>query len=159
MLSRMPVREAPDRRGRAERGSAGLLERGPALHAIDAALKDTQRGVSHTLLVEGHAGMGKSRLHEAALDQARTRDMRVLRAAGAELERNFAFGVARQLLGDVLAEIDPDHTGAPIAETSEALRALAGVGGTSAEAGDAGLLHHELFELITRSEPGRPVLL
>ena len=31
----MPVREAPDRRGRAARGSSGLLERDSALRAID----------------------------------------------------------------------------------------------------------------------------
>jgi DNA-binding CsgD family transcriptional regulator len=46
--------------------------------------------------------MGKSRLHEAALDRARAEEMRVLRAAGAELERNVAFGVARQLLAVLL---------------------------------------------------------
>src|SRR2546430_2404755 len=105
----MPVREAPDRRGRAERGSSGLLERDPALRAIDAALEDTQRGMSRALLLEGHAGMGKSRLHEAALDRGRASELVVLRAAGAELERHVAFGVARQLLGGLLAEIAPDR--------------------------------------------------
>ncbi len=49
--------------------------------------------------------MGKTRLHEAALDRARGWEMRVRRAAGAELERNIAFGVAAQLLGTAPGEL------------------------------------------------------
>ncbi|HEY6475756.1 MAG TPA: ATP-binding protein, partial [Polyangia bacterium] len=76
----MPVREAPDRRGRPLRGRAGLLERDDLLQAITAALDSLQDGAGQALLLEGHAGMGKTRLHEAALDDARSRGMRVLRA-------------------------------------------------------------------------------
>src|SRR5437016_2480347 len=119
----MPVREAPDRRGRAERGSPGLLERGPTLRAIDAALEDTHHGVSRALLLKGHAGMGKSRLHEAALDRARARELGVVRAAGAELERHVAFGVARQLLDGLLAQTDADRRTTLLAAAPEGLRA------------------------------------
>jgi len=101
----MPVREAPDRRGRSLRGRAGLLERDDLLQAITAALDQTQAGNGQALLLEGHAGMGKTRLHEAALDDARSRGMRVLRAAGAELEQNLAFGVAGQLIRALLGEL------------------------------------------------------
>ncbi len=91
----MPVREALDRRGRPLRGRAGLLERDDLLQAISAALDAVEDGNGRALLIEGRAGMGKTRLHEAALDDARRRGLRVLRAAGAELEQNVAFGVGR----------------------------------------------------------------
>jgi DNA-binding CsgD family transcriptional regulator/tetratricopeptide (TPR) repeat protein len=94
----MPVREAPDRRGRPLRGRAGLLERESPLQAILAVLDSIEAGTGAALLIEGHPGMGKTRLYEAALDEGRRRDMRVLRAAGAELEQNVAFGVAGQLV-------------------------------------------------------------
>src|SRR5437763_13019547 len=94
----MPVREAPDRRGRAVRGRSGLLERDSALQAIEFVIDRAQDGVGHALLIEGHPGMGKTRLHEATLDQARARGLRVLHGAGAELERSIAYGVAAQLL-------------------------------------------------------------
>src|ERR1700733_14023163 len=101
----MPVREAPDRRGRPLRGRVGLLERDHLLEAITAALDSVQAGAGLALLLDGHAGMGKTRLHEAALDDGRRRGMRVLRAAGAELEQNLAFGVAGQLVRALLSDL------------------------------------------------------
>src|SRR5437764_11359878 len=101
----MPQREVRDRRGRPERGSSGLLERETALAAIDQALDATKTGAGDALLLEAHAGMGKTRLHEASLDKGRQRKLRVLRAAGAELERNLAFGVAGQLLRGLIDEL------------------------------------------------------
>ena len=103
----MPVREAPDRRGRPLRGRRGLLERDSVLQSITAALDSVKDGGGEALLLEGHAGMGKTRLHEAALDEARRRGLRVLRAAGAELEQNVAFGVARQLVRALLQDLPP----------------------------------------------------
>ena len=67
----MPVREVPDRRGRPVRGREGLLERDDLLHAISTAVDAVQAGTGAALLLEGHAGMGKTRLHEAALDDGR----------------------------------------------------------------------------------------
>src|ERR1700758_4405364 len=104
----MPVREAPDRRGRPLRGREGLLERDVYLQAITAALDAVQEGTGQALLLEAHAGMGKTRLHEAALDEGRRRGMRVLRAGGSELEQNLAFGVAGQLVRALVADLAPD---------------------------------------------------
>ena len=137
----MPVREAPDRRGRPLRGRAGLLERDDLLEAISAALDGTQAGTGQALLLEGHAGMGKTRLHEAALDEARTRGMRVLRAAGAELEQNLAFGVAGQLVRALLADLTGPARRAFLAEAPERVRSLAGAREDLVKPGDAGDLH------------------
>src|SRR3984885_15055048 len=120
----MPVREAPDRRGRPLRGSAGLLERDDLLQAITAALDSIAAGDGAALLLEGHAGMGKTRLHEAALDEGRRRGMRVLRAAGAELEQNLAFGVAGQLVRALVADLPPDARPPFLAEAPARVRSL-----------------------------------
>ena len=89
----MPLREA-DRRGRAVRGGKGLLERDQALSAIDDVLEAANAGTGRALLISGHPGMGKTRLHEATLDEARRADMHVLRASGSELEHNLAFDMS-----------------------------------------------------------------
>ena len=70
--------------------------------------------------------MGKTRLHEAALDDARSRGMRVLRAAGAELEQNLAFGVAGQLVRALVSDLPPAGRRAFLAEAPERVRSLAG---------------------------------
>src|SRR5581483_1897840 len=122
----MPVREAPDRRGRPLRGRMGLLERDSPLRAITAVLDALDAGEGEALLLEAHAGMGKTRLHEAALDEARRRGIRVLRAAGAELEQNVALGVAGQLVRALLHELPEDARGLFLAEAPERVRSLAG---------------------------------
>lgn len=103
----MAVGEAQDRRGRRVRGSSGLLERDEALDAIEGELEATGQGSGLALLIVGHPGMGKTRLHEASLDGARRRGLRVLRAAGTELEQNLAFGVAAQVAKASLADLKP----------------------------------------------------
>ena len=123
----MPVREAPDRRGRAQRGSSGLVERDVPLHEIDRILETAADGLGTALLLEGHAGMGKSRLHEAALDGARARDMWVLRAVGAELELGIAFGVAQRLLEADLAALPATCRDSLLATAPPAVRALIGL--------------------------------
>src|SRR5436305_14933731 len=105
----MTVGEAKDRRGRRVRGRSGLLERESVLQAIDAVLDAAAAGTGLALLILGHPGMGKTRLYEASLDGARSRGLRVLRAAGAELEQNLAFGVAGQIARAALAGLPADQ--------------------------------------------------
>jgi DNA-binding CsgD family transcriptional regulator len=50
------------------------------------------------LLIEGPAGIGKTSLQQAAATTAAALGAAVLQARGSDLERNFSFGVARQLL-------------------------------------------------------------
>ncbi|UGS37808.1 helix-turn-helix transcriptional regulator [Capillimicrobium parvum] len=52
--------------------------------------------------VEGHAGIGKTRLLRAARSHAATQGLRVLSARGDELESAFSYGVARQLYESAL---------------------------------------------------------
>jgi predicted ATPase len=61
------------------------------------------------VLLEGPAGIGKTRLLTEARDQARSAGFRVVAARDSEFERKVAYGVVRQLfdqLGEMLGTID-----------------------------------------------------
>src|SRR5512132_2705962 len=81
-----------------------LLERNEELSRIESALADARAGCGRFLVIEGPAGIGKTALLAAARTMAAERGMRVLRARGTELERDFAFGVVRQLFEPSLVE-------------------------------------------------------
>jgi DNA-binding NarL/FixJ family response regulator len=74
-----------------------LLERDRELESLRAALRDAASGAGGLALVEGPAGIGKSRLLAEVRAAAEEDDVRVLAARGSELEREFPFGVVRQL--------------------------------------------------------------
>src|SRR5437764_2182563 len=79
-------------------GRSALLERDSELERLGAALDGARAGSGRLVIVEGHAGLGKSKLLAAARGFARGTGMAVLEAGASELERDFAFGVALQLL-------------------------------------------------------------
>jgi len=81
-----------------------LFERTAELARIEAALAQGRAGRGTFVVVEGPAGIGKTALLSAARKAAADDGMRVLRARGTELERDFAFGVVRQLFEPLLAE-------------------------------------------------------
>jgi DNA-binding CsgD family transcriptional regulator len=84
--------------GSTGRGASGqLLERERELEALGAAVGAAADGTAGFVLVEGPAGIGKSRLMAAARTLGHDRGMRVLAARGGELEREFPFGIVRQL--------------------------------------------------------------
>jgi len=80
-----------------------LLERGPELDRIGSFLRRAHDGHGRALVIEGPPGIGKTALVVAAREAAESEGFRVLRARGAELEREFAFGVVCQLFEPVLA--------------------------------------------------------
>ena len=97
-----------------------LIERSEELARIESALGEARTGHGMFLVIEGPAGIGKSALLAAARTVAADGGMRVLRARGTELERDFAFGVVRQLFEPPLAE-------ASELERTDLLQAAAGV--------------------------------
>ena len=83
---------------RAGRVTVGrLLDRTAELGAIAAALKSAGSGSGAALLVEGVAGIGKTRLLTYACQRAEQAGMKVLVGRAAEFEGGYAWGVARQL--------------------------------------------------------------
>lgn len=75
-----------------------LLEREEETAAIEVVLDGAATGGGACVVVEGPAGIGKSALLAAARRSARGRGMTVLAARADELEADFPYGVARQLL-------------------------------------------------------------
>src|SRR5512132_1679454 len=82
-----------------------LLERHEELTTIESALGRARAGSGSFVVVEGPAGIGKTALLAAARTAATDEGMRVLRSRGTQLERDFAFGVVRQLFEPVLADL------------------------------------------------------
>lgn len=84
-----------------------LLEREVQLSALERLISDVERGSGRLVVVEGAAGVGKTRLLAAASERARERGFTVLSARGGERERDFAFGIVRQLLEPLLMAAGP----------------------------------------------------
>jgi DNA-binding CsgD family transcriptional regulator len=98
------------RPARAARRQSGSLydrdqELGLAVAELDAALV----GSGRMLLVEGQAGIGKSRLLSELAKLAEDRRFDVYTACGIELEREFAYGVVRQLFEYAIHRLAPDE--------------------------------------------------
>ena len=75
-----------------------LVERERELEQFTALLERAGAGEGALLLLEAPAGQGKTALLRALRAAAREAGLRTLFAVGAELEREFSFGVVRQLL-------------------------------------------------------------
>jgi DNA-binding CsgD family transcriptional regulator/predicted negative regulator of RcsB-dependent stress response len=157
----VPTQEAPDRRSKKPRASEVLLERERALGAIEAAIEACRNGTGSAVMIEGQPGMGKTRLHEAALDQARSRGLCVLRVAGSELERNLAFGVAGGLLRTLLSELAGPERAALLAEAPARIRFLLGTGEKPEDGGQPSDLavSHGIFTTIAAVAETRPALI
>ena len=93
--------------GCVNRSVADLVERDRELEELAGALTAARAGTGRLVVISGEAGMGKSRLLDAAAAQARVSGMGVLTARGLEFERDFSFGVALQLLEPPLAAAGP----------------------------------------------------
>jgi len=90
----------------AGRAPGELLDRGTELRVISGLLTSVPAGTGSALLVEGVAGIGKTRLLKHACQQAARGGMMVLAASAAEFEAGYAWGVVRQLFA---AELPSGH--------------------------------------------------
>src|SRR5687768_5421145 len=78
-----------------------LLDRERELAVISSCVAAARAGEGATVVVEGPGGIGKTELLRAAVREAHAEGLTVVSARASELERAFAFGVARQLLEPV----------------------------------------------------------
>jgi hypothetical protein len=95
-----------------------LLECEDDLARLERALARARDGHGTLVMVEGPAGVGKTALLADARATAESAEMQVLGSRGAEQEREFAFGVARQLGEPVLRRAE---------DTEDLFRGPAGV--------------------------------
>lgn len=140
-------------------GSARLLERERELRLLDRAIADDLAGGAGLVLIEGPAGIGKSRLVAEARRRASAQGLLTLSARGSELERDFPFGVVRQLLEPRLADEElrdrvltgAARTAAPVFGLSDETAEHAG------ESGFAAL--HGLYWVVVNLSSEGPLLL
>lgn len=83
-------------------GWGALLERESELERLEGAIDALGQARGASFVIEGVAGIGKTRLLSAAADHARDAGALVLAARAGRLERGLPFGVATQLFEPVL---------------------------------------------------------
>ncbi len=135
---------------RGTRGTA-LLDRDREIAALDDLIAEAAVGNGRLVLIEGPAGIGKSGLLAGLRERA---GLRVLAARASELEREFAFGVVRQLFeADVAArpELALAGAAAPAAAVFE--------GAADGEGGAQFAALHGLYWLTLNLAAERPLLL
>ena len=141
--------------------AVALLEREAELALVEQVLAATSRGQGSLLLVQGPAGIGKSRLLEAARRQAGGLGFQVLHARAGEMEREFPHGVVRQLYEPLLASRDEEARTGLFAGAAHLARSLLAHGGPQgASAGqDASATLHGLYWLTVNLAERAPALL
>jgi len=143
--------------------AVGLLEQPAEIEAARRALSEAVEGDGCLVMIEGPAGIGKTRLLEATRGLADERGARVLTARGGRLERDFAYGVVRQLLERVVVEATPAERdawlGGPAVHAGRALGLAVDAAGDARDTEDkAFAVRHGLYWLLSNLSLGGPVL-
>lgn len=138
-----------------------LLERSRERSEADAALERARSGSGSILVIEGPAGIGKTALAREVRRRAEEARVRTLWARGGELERDFPYGVVRQLLEPVVRGAgSPDDEGVLDGAARFAAPAL---GLAAPEAGPTGpdltpSILHGLYWLVSNLTEAGPLL-
>ncbi len=147
-------RFAPDPPAMPLRAPANLVEREAELAVVDDALARLGAGHGGLLLFEGPAGIGKTRLLTELRTLAAAAGARPLTARASVLERDFGFGVVRQLLEPATSEADA-YEG--IADPARAVLGDVGEDATGPDRSFAAL--HALFRLTAALAARQPLVL
>jgi ATP/maltotriose-dependent transcriptional regulator MalT len=136
---------------------AAMLERERELTEIDRLIAGAESREGHVAVIEGPAGIGKSRLLAAARERAADR-MTVLTARCGELEREFPFGAVRQLF-EAYAQ-DPERREPLFSGAAAPAGSVFGVPDADGDHGDASFAAlHGLFWVALNLSEERPLLL
>ena len=131
------------------------------LERLEELLDQARRGHGGVAVVEGPAGIGKTALLVEATRRADSLGLSVLQGGGARLEREYAFGVVRQLFAPTLALRSASEDLFDGAARLAAIP-LGLVGATSELAevsGDASAAMHGLFWLTANLAERAPVVI
>lgn len=139
-----------------------LLEREEETAALAARLAEARAGQGGTVVVEGAPGAGKTALlAQLRADAVTAGGVRVLRAVGGELEREFAFGLVRQLFERVVLTAPADERARLLQGAAARAAPVIGAGDDPGEAvPDAGFATlHGLYWLVAALADDAPLLL
>ncbi|HEX6026647.1 MAG TPA: AAA family ATPase [Solirubrobacter sp.] len=132
----------------------GVVGRESALALTASAVRELAAGRASTLVIEGEAGIGKTRLVQSIVDDARSRGSAVFCGHAHPFERTRPFGVVAAALGVSRRSADPRRA------AIDAL--LRGNGDGAAERGAGDVQYRvveEIVDLVESSCAERPVLL
>jgi DNA-binding CsgD family transcriptional regulator len=140
-----------------------LLEREVQVAALQALVDAARSGGGRFVVVEGTAGIGKTRLLAEGRAIAGSAGMRVLAARGGELEGEYAYGIVRQLFEPLLAAAAPDLRGELLSGPAALIAPLLGTsqptGSQDAAAEGAFAIIHGLYWLAANVALQQPTLL
>ena len=140
-----------------------LLERDGEIAQLDALMAAAREGAGRFVLVEGGAGIGKTRLLAAVRERGRDPGMHVLHARGGELEREFSYGIVRQLFESTFVgagEADRDEILSGAAALAAPLFGGGSLADTEAGKAESGFaILHGLYWLTANLAARRPLVL
>src|SRR5262249_37531572 len=144
-------------------GTSLLLEREVQLAALRALVDAAKSGGGRFVVIEGTAGIGKTRLLAEARAIAGSAELRVLAARGGELEGEFAYGIVRQLFEPLLAAVAPELRAELLSGPAALIASLFGAskpaGSQDAAAEGAFAIIHGLSRLAANVALQQPALL
>jgi hypothetical protein len=154
-VERRHAGEEPETDGaRASAGQKAIYEREAELAKLSAALTAARAGAGRLVVIEGPAGIGKSRLLAEARAMAEARGIAVLATRGIELERDASFGVASGLFAVRLAAT-PDRERARLLSGQASLAATL-FDPAAPETDDSSALVRGLYWLTVNVSTGLP---
>lgn len=142
--------------GGAPPAESGLLEREGELAHIEQVTAALGRGRGGVLVIQGAAGIGKSSLLRAVCERATGHGSQTLTARASELERDFGFGVVRQLLEVRIVRSGEAQRAELLTGAARLAGPVLGLGGGS---GDAFAALHGLYWLVVNVATVTPVVL
>src|SRR4030095_9363151 len=144
-------------------GTSLLLEREVQVAALRTLAAAARSGGGRFVVIEGAAGIGKTRLLAEARAIAGSAEMRVLAARGGELEGEFAYGIVRELFEPLLAVVSPELRvellSGPAALIASLLGASQPTGSQAAAAEGSFAIVHGLYWLAANVALQQPTLL
>ena len=136
-----------------------LFERQGDLAAVELGVAAAVAGRGRLLWIEGPAGIGKTELVRRARRTATRAGLRVCAARGGELEREFPFGIVRQLFEGGVGELEPGERHAVLSGPARHAGGALGVPEQDEVPADVLPLLHGLYWLTANLAGMRPLLI
>jgi DNA-binding CsgD family transcriptional regulator len=135
-----------------------LLERERELGELRTALDEVSAGAGRAIGIEAAAGLGKTQLLREARVGAAAAGLAVLAGRATELERDFPFALARQLLGPGIASL-PRAQRDRVFDGASAARGALGLDVGEGRSNDAFAVLHALYWVTAALAEHQPLLL